>query len=101
SWKIDASVLIDRYGLSGNRRLGEVSFEPYENIRKGTVGRGDDEFLDHTLARIDLRAHGIHTHADEGIAGELSGHADLAFDRAGVGLCKGISRAGNDQANDY
>src|SRR5262245_27991151 len=34
AWKIDASVLIDRYGLSGNRRLGEVSFEPYENIRK-------------------------------------------------------------------
>jgi len=67
--RVHASHLIDDYRLRGHGRLREVPFQTHEHIRETPVGRGDDKFLDDTLARIHLRAHRIHTHSDDWIAG--------------------------------
>jgi hypothetical protein len=69
--------------------------QPNEYVSETAINSRYEGFLQYPLAGIHLRAHRIHTHTNDRIAGQLSRDMHVPFDRAGA-LRK---RVGRDQTN--
>ena len=89
---VHARTLVDRHRLGGNRRRWKRSLQAHKDIGQAAVGGCGDDFLHRAFPGVELRAHRIHPHPDDRIAGERSLHSNVTFDRAALGRLRRLVR---------
>jgi hypothetical protein len=85
---VETVPLIDHDGILGYSRRRKLSFQANESIRETSVDSRHHSFLNNLLAFVEVIALRIDAHPNHSVAGQFSHKADVAFDRAGTGLCR-------------